>query len=161
METLASRFLNRVPEWSGRTALSNTPEEVTFGQWLDASRRMAMQLRALGYERENIGLIEAMGLAVLPGRLASELDDVARALSSGAELPETLAAHQPMLDELRRVHPTGLGPRQALAAAREAAGSFFVRGLEHCGVYGADPVAGCRRLLGSLGWIPECPAPGD
>lgn len=112
-------------------------------------------------KRENIGLIEAMGLAVLPGRLASELDDVARALSSGAELPETLAAHQPMLDELRRVHPTGLGPRQALAAAREAAGSFFVRGLEHCGVYGADPVAGCRRLLGSLGWIPEYPAPGD
>jgi len=28
-------------------------------------------------------------------------------------------------------------------------------------VYGADPVAGCRRLLGSLGWIPEYPAPGD
>jgi long-chain acyl-CoA synthetase len=57
METLASRFLNRTPEWSGRIALSHTPEEVTFGQWLDASRRIAVQLRALGYERENIGLM--------------------------------------------------------------------------------------------------------
>jgi long-chain acyl-CoA synthetase len=57
METLASRFLNRLPEWSGRTALYHAPEEVTFGQWLDASGRIAMQLRALGYQREKIGLL--------------------------------------------------------------------------------------------------------
>lgn len=106
-------------------------------------------------KRENIGLIEAMGLAVLPGRLASELDDVARALSNDAPLPDALSAHQPMLDALRRAHPAGLSPQQALAAAREAAGEFFVRGLEHCGVFGADPVAGSRRLLGTLGWIAD------
>ena len=77
------------------------------------------------------------------------------ALSNDAPLPDALSAHQPMLDALRRAHPAGLSPQQALAAAREAAGEFFVRGLEHCGVFGADPVAGSRRLLGTLGWIAD------
>ena len=41
-------------------------------------------------KRENIRLIEVMGLAVLPGRLEGELETIARALLSGADLPKTV-----------------------------------------------------------------------
>ena len=108
-------------------------------------------------KRENIGLIEAMGLAVLPARLATETEQIAGALAAGSELPQELSAHQPMLDGLRSRHgATETGPlslSEARAIVRTAAGDFFVRGLEHCGVFGDDAIGGCTRLLGALGWI--------
>ncbi len=106
-------------------------------------------------KKENIGLIEAMGLAVLPARLATELDEVAAALMTGSELPEHLSGHQPMLDAMRTRHTDALTAAQAVSAVRREAGDFFVRGLEHCGVFGNDTVAGCTRFLASLGWIPN------
>ena len=45
-------------------------------------------------KKENIGLIEVMGLAVLPARLATELENVKAALLNGADLrddPSTLS----------------------------------------------------------------------
>lgn len=104
-------------------------------------------------KRENIGLIEVMGLAVLPGRLAVELNEMALALANGTELPDDLSPHQAMLDELRHEHPHPLMLSEALDVVREKAGEYFVRGLEHCGVFGSDTVAGCTRFLTSLGWI--------
>ena len=100
-------------------------------------------------KRENIGLIEVMGLAVLPGRLEGELETIARTLVSGGELPEDCAAHAPMLAELRQGEPvTDLA--DARARARHMAGTYFVRGLEHCGVFGADRVAGSQRFLAAV-----------
>ena len=108
-------------------------------------------------KRENIGLIEAMGLAVLPARLATELEQIAGALAAGSALPQELSAHQPMLDGLRsRRHVTEAEPlslAEARAIVRIEAGDFFVRGLEHCGVFGDDAVGGCTRFLAALGWI--------
>ena len=104
-------------------------------------------------KRENIGLIEAMGLAVLPARLATELERIAEAMVAGSELPEDLSAHQPMLEGLRSRHTGPLGVAEALAIVRIEAGDFFVRGLEHCGVFGDDAVGGCTRFLTALGWI--------
>lgn len=106
-------------------------------------------------KKENIGLIEAMGLAVLPARLATELDEVAVALMDGTELPQHLMAHQPMLDALRTSYDGAPSAAEAVSLVRRAAGDFFVRGLEHCGVFGDDTVAGCTRFLISLGWIPS------
>ena len=97
-------------------------------------------------KKENIGLIEVMGLAVLPDRLQTELQLVAQALLSGEELPESAAVHAPMLELLRAQGPAS-SAEEALNRARDAAGSFFVRGLEHCGVFGDDVVAGCREFL--------------
>jgi len=100
-------------------------------------------------KRENIGLIEVMGLAVLPGRLAPELDVVAGTLLHGGDLPDTAAPHAAMLAELR----AGDAPPDAAAAlrrTREMAGEFFVRGLEHCGVFGADAVRGCQAFLATV-----------
>lgn len=97
-------------------------------------------------KKENIGLIEVMGLAVLPDRLQMELQLVADALFTGDDLPEQASAHAPML-ELLRADGRPASAEDALYRTREAAGNFFVRGLEHCGVFGDDVVAGCREFL--------------
>jgi UDPglucose--hexose-1-phosphate uridylyltransferase len=97
-------------------------------------------------KKENIGLIEVMGLAVLPGRLETELEAVAGSLLDGTDLDERYVAHQPMVDQLRAEGPVH-DLRHAVQQTRLAAGELFVRGLEHCGVFAVDPVAGCRRFL--------------
>lgn len=101
-------------------------------------------------KRENIGLIEVMGLAVLPDRLAEELEMVARALVSGDPLPADLAAHQPMLDEAMDLGRAA-DLEQGRARARQAAGDYFVRGLEHCAVFGRDVVDATREFLHVVG----------
>ena len=58
-------------------------------------------------KKENIGLIEVMGLAVLPARLANELEAVRQALLSGEPLdgnPLT-QSHAEWADELLKNHP--------------------------------------------------------
>ncbi len=100
-------------------------------------------------KKENIGLIEVMGLAVLPDRLAVELEIVAGAWLRGEELPDEARAHTPMLQELRATEaPEDFG--EAVRGTREAAGAYFVRGLEHCDVFGGDAVAGVQDFLGTL-----------
>lgn len=101
-------------------------------------------------KRENIGLIEVLGLAVLPGRLATELEVIAACLATGGPLPPELSAHSPMLDGLRE-SAAAPQPGAAFDAVRQAAGDYFVRGLEHCGVFGPDNVAGTSRFLRSTG----------
>jgi UDPglucose--hexose-1-phosphate uridylyltransferase len=51
-------------------------------------------------KRENIGLIEVMGLAILPGRLKTELEEVKRYILGEAD---TVAAyHQPWAEALKQ-----------------------------------------------------------
>lgn len=97
-------------------------------------------------KKENIGLIEVMGLAVLPGRLASDIPRLAAALA-GEELADDLLAHRPMLESI----PAGFD--DAEAAVRQAVGAYFTAGLEHCGVLGpaADSVPQWREFLAPLG----------
>lgn len=102
-------------------------------------------------KRENIGLIEVMGLAVLPGRLARELAVLADVLTDGRPTPPEVAHHDRMLTDLRS--RTG-DPGDLL---RAAVGDYFVTGLEHCGVFGIGEAALPRwqRLLAPLGWRPQ------
>ncbi len=99
-------------------------------------------------KRENIGLIEVMGLAVLPGRLAAEMAQLSQALERGGELTPELAKHAPMVAQLPK---PGESPEVAI---RRAVGDYFTRGLEHCGVLGHGDATLPRweRLLGPLGW---------
>ncbi len=100
-------------------------------------------------KRENIGLIEVMGLAVLPGRLDGEIDAVAAAWLEGGALSDGATAHSPMLARLRTAeHPRDLA--EARDRTRHMAGEYFVSGLEHCGVFGADTVRGCQDLLARI-----------
>ncbi len=90
-------------------------------------------------KKENIGLIEVMGLAVLPARLKGELDGLAEAILSGADIRanETLAKHADWVDTLRpRYRFTPENTRQIL---RQEVGAVFVQVLEDAGVYKRTP----------------------
>lgn len=82
-------------------------------------------------KRENIGLIEVMGLAVLPARLESELQEVIRFLE-GKDF-EIAPMHQEWAKALKR-SLTG----DARAHVRQAVGEKFLKGLEDCSVYKQD-----------------------
>ena len=54
-------------------------------------------------KKENIGLIEVMGLAVLPARLKGELEGLCKAIVAGEDLrkDEVLEKHADWVDELK------------------------------------------------------------
>ncbi len=80
-------------------------------------------------KQENIGLIEAMGLAVLPARLKSELEMIATCES----LPSSLEIHKRLFDELEAAAPSNR--KQFLY---DLVGNIFVECLEDCGVFKFD-----------------------
>lgn len=87
-------------------------------------------------KKENIGLIEVMGLAVLPARLKNELAAVSKALLSGEDMrndPLT-ASHAAWAEEIKRKHPE-LNARNADAIVKDEVGLVFSKVLEHAGVF--------------------------
>ncbi len=86
-------------------------------------------------KKENIGLIEVMGLAVLPARLKTELADLAQALVQGADIraDETLAKHAPWANGLREKYT--FTAENALSILQDEVGKVFAQVLEHAGVY--------------------------
>ena len=84
-------------------------------------------------KKENIGLIEVMGLAVLPARLKAELAAVADTLAAGGDLyanPLT-ASHAGWAERFAG----DVTPDNALAIVQAETGKVFARVLEHAGVY--------------------------
>jgi len=90
-------------------------------------------------KKENIGLIEVMGLAVLPSRLVEELDAVAKCLISGADMSENekTASHKEWAEMVKNTHPE-LSESNVDAILKEEVGKVFVTVLEHAGVYKRD-----------------------
>ena len=86
-------------------------------------------------KKENIGLIEVMGLAVLPARLKGELAQLAQALVSGADLraDETLAKHADWADELKKTY--SFTQENVMPILQDEVGKVFAKVLEHAGVY--------------------------
>jgi UDPglucose--hexose-1-phosphate uridylyltransferase len=84
-------------------------------------------------KKENIGLIEVMGLAVLPARLKGELSALAEALVSGAPLTGALEKHAPWAEELQTRYT--FTPENAAGILETEVGRVFARVLEHAGVY--------------------------
>lgn len=101
-------------------------------------------------KKENIGLIEVMGLAILPGRLKQELAELKAAILSGGDLRETdtLAKHADWAEELLRRHPEFCA-ETADRILRDEVGQVFARVLECAGVYPCTPQgrAGLKRFL--------------
>ena len=86
-------------------------------------------------KKENIGLIEVMGLAVLPARLKEELAAVAGALASGADLraDERTAKHADWAEAFAPNYT--ITPENALDIVQKETGLVFAQVLEHAGVY--------------------------
>ena len=90
-------------------------------------------------KKENIGLIEVMGLAVLPARLKDELHGVAQALVRGDDLraDETLAKHADWAEELKSRHV--FTAENAGELLGQEVGAVFATVLEHAGVFKRTP----------------------
>lgn len=113
-------------------------------------------------KKENIGLIEVMGLAVLPGRLKAELAGVERILTGEercdaaalAEASHPLAKHAAWIAELVAAHGTNLQAEEAGALLKAEVGRKFAEVLADCGVFKRDGAGreAFRRFLADAGF---------
>ena len=103
-------------------------------------------------KKENIGLIEVMGLAVLPARLKGELAELADALVQGADLrsSETLAKHADWAEELKTRYTFTV--ENVTDILQSEVGAVFAQVLEHAGVYKCTPEgrAAFQRFIDSV-----------
>ncbi|MBE6946667.1 MAG: UDP-glucose--hexose-1-phosphate uridylyltransferase [Ruminococcaceae bacterium] len=89
-------------------------------------------------KKENIGLIEVMGLAVLPSRLKGELSALAEAIVAGQDIAsdELLCKHAPWVEELKKQYT--FTKENALPILLQETGKVFASVLEDAGVYKND-----------------------
>lgn len=106
-------------------------------------------------KKENIGLIEVMGLAILPPRLKEEVEQVAAYLV-GKDISVS-DYHQEWADELNESHPGLTDKDQALNIVQESVGKIFARVLEDAGVYKQteEGQAAFMRFVEQVGILPE------
>ena len=90
-------------------------------------------------KKENIGLIEVMGLAVLPARLKEELALVAEKLAAGTDLraDERTAKHADWAETFAKRYD--INAENALSIVQKEVGLVFAKVLEHAGVYKRTP----------------------
>lgn len=104
-------------------------------------------------KKENIGLIEVMGLAVLPSRLKAELAELADALVAGTSVmnySENIAKHADWAREIQEKYTiTAENVDQIL---HDEVGAVFAEVLEDAGVYKMNDAgrAGFLRFLASV-----------
>ncbi|MCT4395750.1 UDP-glucose--hexose-1-phosphate uridylyltransferase [Periweissella beninensis] len=82
-------------------------------------------------KKENIGLIEVMGLAILPPRLKHEMQEVAKYISNQPN--EIANIHQTWADKLKATNM--ITTNNASAVVNQAVGEVFVTVLENAGVF--------------------------
>ena len=82
-------------------------------------------------KKESIGLIEAQGLFILPGRLDGQLSVLADCIAAGRALPEDMADFALVYEETRARCPSRPDSEDARGAVKEELGSI------------------CRRILGN------------
>ncbi len=92
-------------------------------------------------KKENIGLIEVMGLAVLPARLKQEMDELAEALCQGEDITQfpNLEKHAPWVAEFwpayHEAHSETLTKESVWELLKEEIGLVFEKVLQDAGVY--------------------------
>lgn len=91
-------------------------------------------------KKENIGLIEVMGLAVLPSRLKAELEELAHAIIAGENIRqnETLEKHADWVDAFLPKYAGQLTGENITGILQKEVGIVFGQVLEHAGVYKRD-----------------------
>lgn len=90
-------------------------------------------------KKENIGLIEVMGLAVLPARLANELSELERVILSGEDLNgnSAIASHAEWLQDVINRHPE-ICRENVRAILEDEIGKVFLCVLHDAGVFKRD-----------------------
>jgi UDPglucose--hexose-1-phosphate uridylyltransferase len=106
-------------------------------------------------KKENIGLIEVMGLAILPGRLQPVFEKVVGILSGAQAFDEddaTLALHADWIKTLIQTY--GTSQKDAEKNLRHAVGQVFMNVLSDCGVF-KDTEDGRTRFGRFMGFLTE------
>lgn len=88
-------------------------------------------------KKENIGLIEVMGLAILPGRLMKELDEIKKVLSQNHSIDQfpDLEKHESWIEAMKKEKASEENISQFLY---NQVGMIFEKVLEDCGVFKAE-----------------------
>ena len=91
-------------------------------------------------KKENIGLIEVMGLAVLPSRLKGEMAALEQAMLENRDISsdEQLAKHAEWAEDIKKHHPE-INSENISGIIRDEIGHVFAKVLEHAGVYKRTP----------------------
>ena len=91
-------------------------------------------------KKDNIGLIEVMGLAVLPSRLKGELEALAKAIVEGADIrkDEVLEKHADWVEEFLPKYAGNVNENTIMDILEKEVGIVFGKVLEHAGVYKRD-----------------------
>lgn len=101
-------------------------------------------------KKENIGLIEVMGLAILPGRLKTELEELKECLKGNANIEDypELEKHKDWYEYLKTLKYDDLDEMMEMELTKK-----FVAVLEDAGVYKMDEegIEGFTRFIESLG----------
>ncbi len=84
-------------------------------------------------KKENIGLIEVMGLAVLPSRLKNELAGLESAIPEDLPLEGELSKHEVWINGLKEKYT--FNAENVSAILKDEAGKVFSEVLTHAGVY--------------------------
>ena len=110
-------------------------------------------------KKQNIGLIEVMGLAILPARLKDQGAQIAEILTgqrpnASREPGDTLAVHADWIDELIAKYGTHMKPEAANKAVKAEIGTVFSHVLENAGVFKQDAQgqAAFVRFMQSVGF---------
>ena len=87
-------------------------------------------------KKENIGLIEVMGLAVLPSRLKKEMEELAECLvnKKPVDEKEELKKHAAWVQEFTKKYDD-INEKNVMDILKEEIGQVFVKVLEDAGVY--------------------------
>lgn len=103
-------------------------------------------------KKENIGLIEVMGLAVLPGRLLKELEKIKDYLRAEISLDNIEEYHRPWALELKKKFDYLKSSTDLNDFVNKELSNKFVSVLEHCGVFklNEEGLEGFKRFTNSL-----------
>ncbi len=86
-------------------------------------------------KKESIGLIEAQGLFILPGRLEGELDTLCKCIRDGKALPKELQDYQQVFDEIKNICGDTRDTVGIQNAVRKELGSVCKRILQNTAVF--------------------------
>ena len=84
-------------------------------------------------KKENIGLIEVMGLAILPARLETELASIKGHILHNVPITENIQKHVHWINELKKKHV--FNEENIDTILEQEIGRVFAEVLEDCGVY--------------------------
>ncbi len=100
-------------------------------------------------KNENIGIIEVLGLAILPGRIKDEIEDM-KVYLNGRDLEESSFKHRDFLDKIKPLYDSTTDLDSFL---KDKIGGVFVKILSNCSVFSTDEKAieAVNDFLSSVG----------